>query len=184
MVADKFGVSKPEYLALKPAAKMALLNIEAKLRETSLGGMPLLSFVEKVRCVEVDRVFLFVKSELKALIERSSDFAAAPGHGPPDASVPLPAHWDSWKHRRFGAGNIQVSFSESAEPLPGNPGKQVFSTDIDIDLERGLAHVSEWLDNHLLHPGKKTDQSQVYALLFSQGIYPEYTLNPLVVEAG
>jgi hypothetical protein len=57
----------------------------------------------------------------------------------------------------------------------------VFSIDADIDLERGLAHVFEFLDNHLLRPNKKTDQTQVYAyaLLFSQGIIPDYTLNPV-----
>ena len=63
--------------------------------------------------------------------------------------------------------------------MSGNANKQVFSVDADIDLERGLGHVFEWLDNHVLHPGKKTDQTQVYALLFSQGIIPDYTLNPL-----
>jgi len=65
-----------------------------------------------------------------------------------------------------------------AEASPGNAGTQVFSVDADIDLERGLGHVFEFLDNHLLHPGKKTDQTLVYALLFSQGIIPDYTLDP------
>jgi hypothetical protein len=40
-------------------------------------------------------------------------------------------------------------------------------------------HVFEWLDNKLLHPDQKTDQAQVYALLFSQGIIPNYTLDTL-----
>jgi hypothetical protein len=55
---------------------------------------------------------------------------------------------------------------------------RVYSVDADIDLERGLLHVAEWLDNELLHPGKKTDQTRVYALLFSQNIIPRYTLSP------
>lgn len=184
MTADDTGLSESTYLDLKPAAKMALLNIEAKLRETRLNGMSLLPFVEGVRHVAVDRLFLFVRSELKQILEDSPEFASAPGHGTPDDTpVALPAHPDSWKHRRFGAGNLQLSFSKMAETLPGNSGKQVFSLDADIDLELGFRHVFELLDNHVLHPGKKTDQTQVYALLFSQGITPDYRLNPLS-EAG
>jgi hypothetical protein len=180
MVAEKTGLSREHYLDLKPAAKMALLNIEAKLRETRHNGIPLLSFVEAVRYVKVDRVFLFMRAELKELIESSSEFAGAPGHeAPDDTPVELPAHPDSWKHQRFGAGNLQLSFSKNAEALPANPDRQVFSVDADIDLERGLGHVFEWLDNQLLHPGKKTDQTQVYSLLFSQGILTDYRLDPL-----
>lgn len=180
LVAANTGLTEAAYLDLVGAAKMAFLNIEAKLRSTRLDGVPLLSFVEGVRHVAVDRLFLFMRSELKQLVEDASDFASAPGHGAPDNTpVALPAHPDSWKHRRFGAGNLQLSFSKTSEPLPGNPGKQVFSVDADIDLEKGLLHVFEWLDNKLLHPEQKTDQTQVYALLFSQGIIPDYTLNPL-----
>jgi hypothetical protein len=180
-VADDTGVSKQSYLALAPAAKMAFLNIEAKLRETRVNGTPLISFTEAVRHVAADRLFLFMRSEIKQLVHDSSDFASAPGHkAPKNTPVVLPAHPDSWKHRRFGAGNVQLSFSEAAEALPGNSGKQVFSVDADIDLERGLAHVAEWLDNKI-HAGKKTDQTQVYALLFSQGITTDYTLDPIAV---
>jgi len=180
VTADNTGIARQAYLDFKPAAKMAMLNLEAKLRETRLGDASLLSFVEAVRFVDVDRIFLFMRSDVKHLIEGSSEFASAPGHEAPTGTlVALPAHSDSWKHRRFGAGNIQVSFSDKAEPLPGDTGKQVFSADVDIDLEQDLGHVFEWLDNHFIHPDQKTDQTLVYALLFSQGILPVYTLDPL-----
>jgi hypothetical protein len=65
-----------------------------------------------------------------------------------------------------------------AGPLPENPDKQVFSLDVDIDLERGLAHVGEWLDNKI-HPGKKTNQTLVYTLPFLQAVTPYYALEPL-----
>jgi hypothetical protein len=143
------GLTKTEYLNLSRAQKMALLNIEAKLRETRLGGNSLLSYVEKVQHVADDRVFLLVRSDLKRLIEDSAEFASAPGHGAPkDTPVKLPSHPDSWKHRRFGAGNLQLSFSRKAAPLPGDSGKQAFSLDTDIDLEQGVGHIFEWLDNH------------------------------------
>ncbi|MEK6320275.1 MAG: hypothetical protein AABN33_01195 [Acidobacteriota bacterium] len=178
IVADKTGLAKQEYLKLSPERKMALLNIEAKLRETRMNGVPLLSFVEGVRYVDVDRLFLFVRAELKHIVETSSEFAGAPGHpAPKDTPIALPPHRDSWKHKRFGAGNLQLSFSEAAETLPGDSGKQGFSVDADIDLAQGLEHVPEWLKNHF--SGKKTDQTLVYTLLFNQRINPEYTLDPV-----
>ncbi|HKQ75304.1 MAG TPA: hypothetical protein VJ810_16515 [Blastocatellia bacterium] len=180
MASDQTGLTRSAYLDLKPAAKMAVLNIEAKLRETRLNGVQLLSFVEGVRHAAEDRLFLFMRSELKRIIEDSAEFASALGHKAPiGAPLALPDHPDSWKHRRFGAGNLQLAFSRATETLPGNSGRTVFSVDADIDLEKGLLHVFEVLDNHALHPGKKTDQTQVYALLFSQGIIPTYTLDPL-----
>lgn len=180
MVADGTGVSETAYQDLTDASKMALLNLEAKLRGTRVNGEPLLSYVEGVRYVTVDRVFLFMRSELKQIVEDSADFAGARGHKAPEGTpFALPAHPDSWKHVRFGAGNLQLSFSKTSQALPGGAGKRVFSVDVDIDLERGLLHVFEWLDNKLLRPDQKTDQAQVYALLFSQSILTDYTLDPL-----
>jgi hypothetical protein len=182
LAADNTGITRQDFLDLEAPAKMAALNLEAKLRDTRINGVSLLSFVEGARYVAVDWLFLFVRSELKQLVEDSAEFASAPGHGAPhNTPVALPAHPDSWKHRRFGAGNIQLSFSSAAEAMPGNPAKQVFSIDTDIDLAQGIAHVAEWLDNHAVHPGQKTDQTHVYSLLFSQGILPDYTLEPLPV---
>lgn len=177
LVASTTGLSKPNYLQLETAAKMALLNMDAKLRATRVNSAPLLSFVEGLRHVAVDRLFLFMRSELKQLIDNSGEFAPAQGHKATTTPIVLPAHPDSWKHERFGAGNLQLSFAKDAEPSPGNAATQVFSVDADIDLERGLLHVAEWLDNKV---GKirKTDQTLVYALLFSQGISPNYTLSP------
>jgi hypothetical protein len=179
LVADKSGLTKNAYLALEPAAKMALLNIDAKLRETRINGASLLPSVQRLEHVEVDRLFLLMRPELKQLVKTSSEFASAPGHkAPKNLPVNLPAHPDSWKHTRFGAGNLQLSFAKDSQPLPGSAGEQAFSVDADIDLERGLLHVAEFLDNKI-HPSKKTNQTLVYALLFSQGVIPDYTLSPV-----
>lgn len=179
LVANNSGLSRNAYLALEPAAKMALLNIDAKLRETRINGASLLSFVQGLEHVAVDRLFLLMRPELKPLVKSSSEFASAPGHkAPKNVPVPLPAHPASWKHTRFGAGNLQLAFAKDSQPLPGDPAKQVFSVEADIDLERGLLHVAEFLDNKI-HPSKKTNQTLVYALLFSQGITPDYTLSPV-----
>jgi len=52
-------------------------------------------------------------------------------------------------------GKFGQSVVRSSGEGRGRVCKQVFSTDIDIDLERGLAHVFEWLHNHLLHRRRK-----------------------------
>jgi hypothetical protein len=172
------GLDAARFEPLEAAAKMAFLNIEAKLRETVIDGAPLMSFVRGVRHVAVDRVFLLFDSGLKGRMPRAIDFAAAPGHGAPKVFPDLPAHPDSWKHTKFAEGNIQLCFSEEATPLSDDATSMVHSADVDIDLGKGLAHAQEWLVNNVFRPGHKTNQALVYAMLFAQGILPQYSLDP------
>jgi len=175
----RHGVDKSTFLTLEVAAQMACLNIEAKLRETIFDGAPLLTFVRGVHHVAVDRAFLFFDTGLKARMPRSSEFAGAPGHPAPGNLADLPGHPDSWKHTRFAEGNVQLSFSRDAMPLPGDDSStMVHSADVDIDLGRGLAHAREWLENNVFKPGHKTNQALVYGLLYAQGILPRYVLDP------
>jgi len=133
--------------------------------------------------VAVDRLFLLVDASLKDRVARAADFGGAPGHGAPD--IPgAPAHPDSWKHRRFAEGNVQLSFSAETELLPGRPGAPVHSVDVDIDLGRGLAHVVEYLDNNVFRRGHKTDQALIYGLLYAQRILPLYTLDPVAATTS
>ena len=171
------GITAEAFQELADPAKMAFLNIEAKLRETSIGGSPLISFVRGVTHVAVDRVFLHFDPELKARMPRATDFADAPGHAAPKRFPNIPDHPDSWKHVRFAEGNIQLSFSKDAAPANG-ASSPVHSADVDIDLGRGLAHAREWLENNVFRPGHKTNQALVYAQLYAQGIIPRYALDP------
>ena len=171
------GITADAYGALGVAAQMAFLNVEAKLRETSVDGSPLMSFVKGITHVAVDRVFVLFDPALKARMPRASEFAAAPGHGAPRQAPQLPAHPDSWKHVRFSEGNIQLSFSKDAAPI-GSVTSLVHSADVDIDLGRGLAHAKEWLENNVFRPGHKTNQALVYAQMYAHGILPRYTLDP------
>jgi len=174
------GIDAAGFERLDVAAKMAFLNIEAKLRETVIDGAPLTSFVRGVRHVAVDRAFLLFDSALKARMLRAVDFAGAAGHDAPREPAGLPDHPDSWKHTRFAEGNVQLSFSADAVPFPGGGSASlVHSADVDIDLGRGLAHAKEWLENNVFRPGHKTNQALVYALLYAQGILPKYTLDPV-----
>lgn len=170
------GITAEAFEALADPAKMAFLNIEAKLRETSLDSSPLISFVRGVTHVAVDRVFVLFDPELKARMPRATDFADAPGHNAPKGFPNIPNHPDSWKHVKFSEGNIQLSFSKDAAPGAG-ASSLVHSADVDIDLGRGLAHAKEWLENNVFRPGHKTNQALVYAQLYSQGIIPRYALD-------
>jgi hypothetical protein len=172
------GITTEAYEGLDTAAKMAFLNLEAKLRETSLDGSPLMTFVKGVSHVAVDRVFVLFDPALKSRMPRASDFADAPGHKAPKSLAHLPDHPDSWKHVRFAEGNIQLSFSKDAAPIVG-ASSNVHSADVDIDLGRGLAHAKEWLENNVFKPGHKTNQALVYAQLYAQGIIPRYMLDPM-----
>ena len=165
------GISRETYTALTPAAKMAMLNIESKLRSTRVDGIPLSTSVAGLRQVKTDRIFVLMETAIKDMVDRSPAFASAPGH---------PGHPDSWKHRTFPVGNLQLSFSKDPEnwPVPESDEHRSFSVDADIDLEKGVGHWGEWLKNNVIKPGHKTNQTAVYGLLFGQGILPDYTLDP------
>src|SRR5687767_1833536 len=182
--APKTGIDAARFGRLDVAAKMAFLNVEAKLRETIIDGAPLIAFVRAVRHVAVDRVFLLFDSALKPRMDRAIDFAGAPGHRAPKEPAGLPDHPDSWKHTRYAEGNVQLSFSAEAESFPAGGGSLAHSADVDIDLGRGLAHAKEWLENHVFKPGHKTNQALVYAQLYAQGILPQYTLDPTAAQAA
>jgi hypothetical protein len=177
LVAPGRGFSRDQYLGFSDAAKMAFLNIEAKLRATLVRGAALISHVAGARRAAPDRLFILVRPSLKAIVTDSPDFVSAPGHESP--GEPLPDHPDSWKHRIFGAGNIQLCFAEETEPWPSGTNESSYSVDADIDLEKGFKHFFEWLDNNVLRHGRKTEQAAVYSLLYSQNILPDYTIAPV-----
>ena len=166
------GIDAAALAALPPAAAMVFLNIEAKLRATTVDGRPLLSFVAGIERVAVDRVFLLMRSTAKALVDASAQFAGAAGH--------KPLHLDSWKHRLFAHGNVQLSFTRETV----STATDCHSVDVDIDLEQGVGHAFEWLRNNVFERGHKTDQASVFALLFDQNVLPEYTLAAVTTRAA
>ena len=127
-----------------PANRMALLNIEAKLRETFVDGTSVLSFVKAVRHVAVDRLFLLVDASLKDRLARAARLRGRPGPR---------AHRDTRRHagasRQLEARTL--CRRERAALVLGRGGAaarrawrdRVHSVDVDIDLGRGLAHVVE-----------------------------------------
>lgn len=171
------------YAALAAPRQMALHNIAAKLEATRVSGSTtLMSYVVGLRGVDADRLFLMVAPPLKQLVARSPEFASAQGHGAPSGHPTLPAHPDSWKHKKFPSGNIQLSFARTPEVWPADAPTTAFSVDVDIDLARDVGHAIEWIDNNIAHRGKKTDQAEVYMLLFGQDIRPLFTFDELATN--
>ena len=72
------GLDEATFEELGVANRMALLNIEAKLRETFVDGTSLLSFVKAVRHVAVDRLFLLVDAGLKDRLDACGRFRGSP----------------------------------------------------------------------------------------------------------
>ena len=79
LVKEDIGISRETYNNLKPAAKMAMLNIEAKLRSTEVDGATLSKLVTGLRHVEPDRIYVMMQPQIKEMVERSPVFAPAPG---------------------------------------------------------------------------------------------------------
>ena len=162
------------------AAKMAFLNIEAKLRETVIDGAPLMSFVRGVRHVAVDRVFLLFDSGLKARMPRAIDFAGAPGHGAPKALPDLPAHPDSWKHTRFAEGNVQLSFLRGRDAVAGRRRRVAGAFGRCRHRSRSRTRARAGMAREQRLPAGPQDQpgAGVRACSYAQGILPQYTLDP------
>ena len=177
------GLSSAQYQNLNMHKKMALLNLEAKLRATEIDGGRLIDSVTGLQvfpgsssspAVEPDRIYVTMDSAVKdALKDRylreTAQFERAEtGHS---ARRGLVAHPHGWKQAAFPRGNLHLSFS--AQPINNNSG---YSVDVDIDLERGNRHFGEVVTN--VATGHQTNQAIVYSLLYTQGICPSYTLDP------
>ena len=183
LVVGTNGLSSAQYGNLDMRKKMALLNLEAKLRATEIDGSHLIDSVTGLQvfpgppsspAVEPDRIYVTMDSAVKDALEdpylrEAAQFESAEaGHS---ARHGLVAHPHGWKQRTFPRGNLHLSFS--ARPINNN---SEYSVDVDIDLERGNRHFGEVVTN--VATGHQTNQAIVYSLLYTQGIVTAYTLDP------
>ena len=144
----------------------ALLNIEAKLRATTLkegNAATYVKLVEKIECCEPDRVKAFVDPKMPKHVDSHDDFSE------------LNEDLNEMNHKGFPVsfkekvpfGSLQLSFAKT-------PGENGLDADIDIDLFTDIGHFGEVIKNKVTK--MKTDPFTVYVLLFDQGISPLYTL--------
>jgi hypothetical protein len=163
--ADFLGLANgdPKFGAIRMAT---LLNIEAKLRATSLkqgSAVDFIRSIDNLDSCERDRIKARVADNmptnvrgLKTFNELSEDLNELNHKGFPV----------SFKEK-VAFCSLQLSFAKKGE-------NGQLSSDIDIDLLTDIGHFGEVIKNKITK--LKTDPFTVYVLLFDQGIRPLYTL--------
>jgi hypothetical protein len=168
------SITEAEFLALAEAdqkfgtARMcALLNIEAKLRATTLKETQLaVSFIRRfadIAALEPDRIKVDVAENMPSNVRGLKTFNE------------LSEQLNEMNHKGFPVSfkekvafcSLQLSFAKKA-------ANGVLAADIDIDLLTDIGHFGEVIKNKVTKT--KTDQFTIYSLLFDQGIRPLYTL--------
>lgn len=167
------NVSETDFLGLaKSDAKFgqsrmaALLNIEAKLRATTLKAGKAVDYlrgIENLDCCERDRLKAQVADDMPGNVKGLKTFNE------------LSEDLNEMNHKGFPVSfkekvafcSLQLSFAKKA--VNGR-----LEADIDIDLLTDIGHFGEVVKNKITKT--KTDPYNIYVLLFDQGIRPLYTL--------
>lgn len=165
--ADFLGLVKSD--AKFGAARLAAtLNIEAKLRATSLkNGKSAVEFIRQIDnldCCERDRIKAHVAPEMPAQVKGLKTFSE------------LDENFNELNHKGFPVSfkekvpfsSLQLSFAKKSAD------NNLLAADIDIDLFTDIGHFGEVIRNKITK--MKTDPFNVFTLLFDQGIRPLYTL--------
>ena len=178
------GIDEPAFRALDPERIAGALNIEAKLRNTTLAGTRALDLLKRignsagegVHGIFQDRIFAFVDPVMPDLVREELE-----------ASKTFRELLESENevfHRGFPVsfkqqvtfGSLQLSFAERPED------NGLLAADIDIDLFTDIGHLGEVLTNFILT--QRTDPFTVYRQLFDQHIATLYDLSEAVVRVG
>jgi hypothetical protein len=163
--ADFLGLANgdPKFGAIRMAT---LLNIEAKLRATSLkqgSAVDFIRSIDNLDSCERDRIKARVADNMPANVRGLKTFNE------------LSEDLNELNHKGFPVSfkekvafcSLQLSFAKKGE-------NGQLSSDIDIDLLTDIGHFGEVIKNKITK--LKTDPFTVYVLLFDQGIRPLYTL--------
>ncbi|MPZ19637.1 MAG: hypothetical protein GEV06_17210 [Luteitalea sp.] len=165
------GSSKGQglYDGLEPIPKAGLLNVFTKMSNTVTGGRAMWSFVTDVYRVRGDRIFANVTKDFRDHVKSAvsaGDFSPVSDklHTPP----PGFASAGSFKHERFPAGVLQLTFFSSVNDLK-------FKLDADIDDAGGLGHVFQVLRHW--RTDSETSPYDIHQILtFHQLLDPGYQL--------
>src|SRR4030095_10069256 len=163
--ADFIGLAKsdPKFGAIRMAT---LLNIEAKLRATSLkegSAVDFIRSIDNLDACERDRLKARVAENMPANVRGLKNFTE------------LNEDLNELNHKGFPVSfkekvafcSLQLSFAKKGE-------NSQLSSDVDIDLLTDIGHFGEVIKNKITK--MKTDPFTVYVLLFDRGIRPLYTL--------
>jgi hypothetical protein len=147
------------------------LNLEAKLRETLLDGIPAMDLIKRIEGtsnIQGDRIFAWVDKDMPNLVEKEIDRNR-------DSFDKIPEWANKMNHKGFPIsfkqrvpfGSLQLSFA--SQPVNG-----LLAADIDIDLYYGLGHIGEVFRNQVTD--NPTDPFTVYTQLFDQRLFPLYLM--------
>jgi len=163
--ADFLGLAKGDtkFGAIRMAT---LLNIEAKLRATSLkqgNAVDFIRSIDNVNSLERDRLKAGVAENMPVNVRGLKTFSE------------LSEDLNELNHKGFPVSfkekvafcSLQLSFAKKGE-------NSQLASDVDIDLLTDIGHFGEVIKNKITK--MKTDPFTIYVLLFDQGIRPLYTL--------
>ena len=167
------GVSESDFLGLPKADSKfahvrmcALLNIEAKLRATSLKQGKAADYIRRIKnldCCERDRLKVDVADNMPKNVRGLKTFTE------------LNADLNEMNHKGFPVSfKEKVSFCSLQLSFAKKAAEGLLAADIDIDLLTDIGHFGEVIKNKITK--MKTDPFSIYVLLFDQGIRPLYTL--------
>lgn len=153
------AIDQTTYEGLSGVQRFALLNVAARMQQTTVAGQPLWSAAYGIAVTNVfpDRIYLQADARLIESVKNDAgQFKSAP------ASLHR-FREGSFKQKTFGKGNLQLCYQTD--------GRRV-NLDADIDLfASAIRHLfGEVLVNHLT--GKTTDQFSVRRILDAQGVPP------------
>jgi len=163
------GVGEAMFVALPDERKAGTLNIEAKLRATTLLGIPAVEWIRRVDGADglkQDRILCHMDP---TVVNRVAEEAAAN-----DTFIRVPDWANELFHEGFPVsykqrvpfGSLQFSFGTVEDGL--------IAADVDIDLFTDIGHFGEVVQN--LVTGIKTDPYTVYVQLFDQRVFPLYVM--------
>ncbi len=171
------GIDEQIFRSLDPAQRIAgALNLEAKLRNTTLAGTRASDFIRRIggpdregpNAIAQDRIYALVDKEMPEKVRREVAQSQTFFELPEWANELFHEGYPVSFKQRVPFGSLQLSFG--SKPADGD----LLPADIDIDLFTDIGHLGEVVRNELT--GVPTDPFTVYVQLFDQRIFPLYLL--------
>lgn len=158
------NITEDAFRNMHPTAKAGALNIESKLRNTTLLDAKAVEFIKRINDIgqmHQDRIYAWFDPTLHELLRSSSAFKKFSANEGEHPGFPI-----SYRQRTDYA---TMQFSLSEKEVGG-----LIEADVDIDLYPvGIGHLLEVTHNKIKG---LTNPYTVYTLLFNQGISPMYTI--------
>jgi hypothetical protein len=159
------GATEAALVDIEPERLASALNTEAKLRNTRVGGVPVMEFLRSIdgtKGIERDRIRCkldnTILEKLEMDLQSEATFTSLQGN--------------TFKQKGpFGC--LQLTFH-------GVANDDLLDAEVQIDLWSDIAQFGTFLRNKIGE--QKTDPLAVYRLLFDQRIFPHYVVHDLTKQ--